>query len=93
VTPEGRTKKLIDTVLKRHGAYYHKPVQSGFGSPTLDYVGCYKGKFYAIEAKKPGAKPTPRQELTIKIMQAAGAKVFVIDGDVSELESWLIDHE
>jgi len=78
-TEESKVKKRIDDTLKAHGAYYHKPVQSGFGSPTLDYVGCYRGRFYAIEAKKPGAKPTPRQELTIKIMQAAGAKCSACD--------------
>ena len=84
-TPEGKVKDAIKKYLKSVGAYYHMPVQSGMGAPTLDFVGCYKGFFFAIEAKAPGKKPTARQKLTIKEMEAAGAGVFVIDGNLSAL--------
>jgi len=57
----------------------------------LDVVGCYKGWFFAIEAKAKGKKPTPRQLLCIALMQESGGKVFVIDGEpgLQELRTWL----
>ena len=89
MTPEGKVKAKVKAALVKAGAYYHMPVTNGFGAPTLDFVGCHRGNFFAIETKAPGKKPTPRQEITISQMQAAGGKVFVIDGDTTELESWL----
>jgi hypothetical protein len=89
-TPEGKVKNAVKKALKIHGAYYHMPVQNGMGSPTLDFVGCYRGKFFAIETKAPGGKPTPRQLQTIVDMESAGAKVFVVDGNMDELNEWLV---
>lgn len=91
-TPEGRTKIKIRELLLTAGAYYHMPVQNGMGKPTLDYVGCHKGRFFAVEAKAPGKVPTPRQEMTIREIQKASGIVFVIDGvegSYAALESWL----
>ena len=65
------------------------PVPSGFGESTLDYMGCYKGYYFAIETKAPSKRPTPRQQTVITQMQQAGAAVFVIDGDLTELKQWL----
>ena len=77
-TPEGKVKAAISRELKRLGAYYHMPVQNGMGSPTLDYVGCINGYFFAIEAKSEVGTLTARQELTIEAMKRAGALVLVI---------------
>lgn len=65
------------------------PVPSGFGESTLDYIGCYRGKYFAIETKAPGKKPTDRQNMVIDKMRKAGGKVFVIDGDLTELKQWI----
>ena len=92
MTPEGKTKLKVKEVLKAHGAYWHCPVQNGMGAPSLDFICCFKGRYFGIETKKPGGKPTARQLLTIKAIEDAGGKVFVIDGDCSELEHWLKDH-
>lgn len=91
MTPEGRVKEAVKKLLKRYGAYYHMPVLSGMGKPTLDFVGCHNGYFLAIETKAEGGKPTPRQEITIAEMRAAGAQVFVISGTngLDSLERWL----
>lgn len=67
------------------------PVPSGFGESTLDYIGCYRGKYFAIETKAPGKKPTDRQNMVIDKMRKAGGKVFVIDGDLTELKQWITD--
>lgn len=90
-TPEGKVKDKIKKALKEHGAYYYMSVPYGYGAPTLDFTGCHRGRFFAIEAKAPGNKPTPRQELTAQEMKAAGAAVFVIVGDTGfqELSEWL----
>lgn len=90
MTPEGKIKRLVTQELKsRQDIYYFMPVPGGYGDATLDYVGCYRGKYFAIETKKPGGKPTARQEHTIRRMRAAGAQVFVIDGDLTDLKHWL----
>jgi penicillin-binding protein-related factor A (putative recombinase) len=85
-TPEGRVKKMIKDLMIEYGCYYHMPVQNGMGKPTLDFVGCYQGHFFGIEAKAPGKKPTPRQLATIREMEDALGRVFVIDGSKSLLE-------
>ena len=92
MTPEAKVKKQVSELLKKFGVYYEMPVPSGFGKSGLDYFGCFHGKHFAIETKAPGKKPTPRQELTITQIQRAGGKVFVIDGDCSELQRWLEDY-
>lgn len=90
MTPEGKVKAKVSAVLKAADRmYYNMPVPGGYGESTLDYVGCYCGRFFAIETKAPGQKPTDRQRMIIAMMERAGAKVFVIDGDTQELEGWL----
>lgn len=89
-TPEGKVKATVSKLLKSvDGLYYFMPVPSGYGESSLDYLGCYRGKFFAIETKKPGGKPTDRQKMVIEKMRKAGAAVFVIDGDLTELKTWI----
>lgn len=94
-TPEGKVKAKVRLALntlrdKGYPVYYHMPVQNGMGKPTLDFIGCINGKFFAIETKAPGKKPTERQESTIMEMHKAGAAVFVYDGSNPEvLAGWL----
>jgi len=91
MTPEGRIKDKVKKVLRKHKVYYHMPVMNGMGSPTLDFICCVIGSYLAIETKAPGKKPTPRQEMTMEEMRAAGAFIFVIDSDekVDELDAFL----
>ena len=91
VTPEGKIKDLVKRVLRRYNVYWHMPVQNGLGAPSLDFVCCCNSKYFAIETKAPGKKPTVRQLKTISDIKFARGKVFVIDGDVGleELERWL----
>jgi hypothetical protein len=81
----------VKTLLKRHDAYYHMPVQNGMGSPTLDFVGCHAGRFFAVETKAGNKLMTPRQVLTAKQMDSAGAAVFLVSEvqGMNELEDWL----
>ena len=79
----GILEKTIKTAVKKRlielGCHQFWPVQRGLGAATLDCLICYQGKFCAIETKRPGKKPTPRQELTIAEIRAAGGTVLVID--------------
>lgn len=86
-TPEGKVKRRVSQILKRASeVYYFMPVQTGYGSPTLDYLGCSRGRAFAIETKAPGKKPTIRQQAIINEMKAAGMVVFVIAGNPEEYE-------
>lgn len=92
-TPEGIVKNKVKKVLKLFDAYWHCPVQNGMGAPSLDFVCCYRGRYFAIETKAPGKKPTDRQKVTISDIERAGGKVFVISDDAGcrELAYWLDD--
>lgn len=91
MTPEGKIKKRVSNYLRRLDTiWYTMPVPSGYGMSTLDYIGSYRGRFFAIETKAPGKKPTPRQEITMEDMRNAGATVFLIDSDdLSALHEWV----
>lgn len=93
MTPEAKIKRAISKLLSKHKLYSYMPVPYGYGPTTLDYLGCIRGKFFAIEAKAPGKKPTPLQINTIERIRAAGGRTFVIDGvscdDYAELERFL----
>lgn len=80
-TPEGKIKERVKKLLKAYGIYYHMPVMNGMGAPTLDFICCYKGRYFAIETKAPGKKPTPRQLITIRDIEQAGGWVFVVAND------------
>lgn len=76
---EKSVKLAVKDLLKRKGAYWFMPVQMGYGATSLDFLGCYKGQFFAIECKRPGAtpQPTPRQMAALQEIDAAGGHVCV----------------
>lgn len=76
--------------------WYFMPVPTGHGVAGIhDFVGHHKGRFFTVEAKAPGRRGekfhglSPAQELQRLSIEISGAKVFVVDGDLSELEAWL----
>ena len=77
-TPEGKVKDRVKRLLKKYNCYQFWPVQTGYGAPTLDCIGCHAGFFFSIETKAPGKHLTPRQSLTKEDMEEADARVFVI---------------
>lgn len=93
MTPEGRIKEAVKTILRaRQGTYFFMPVQNGMGAPSVDFLGCNAGRFFAIETKAPGKKPTKLQERTLELIRTSGGKCFIIDSaeSASELMEWLI---
>lgn len=97
-TPESRVKSRVKKLLARYpGMYTYWPVPSGFGRATIDIFGCYRGRFFAVEVKADGKKPTLRQTQELSNMEAAMGKTFVIAGEddprLSRLEEWLNELE
>lgn len=77
---ESHIKKLVKNMLDDLHCYYFMPVQSGFGSTTLDFLVCYRGSFIGIETKRPGiSRLTVRQAATARSIQAAGGIVLIIN--------------
>lgn len=79
-TPERRIKKLVSKTLTALGAYYFYPVTSGYGTSGVpDIVGCYRGRFFGIECKANGNKPTVLQQINLDKIAAAGGIALIID--------------
>ena len=81
-TPEGKVKLAIKDYLNqlKPDLWYWMPVNSGFGIKGIpDFVGCYRGRFFAIEAKRVCGRPKPWQDLVMNLIRAAGGIAVVID--------------
>lgn len=93
-TPEGRVKNRVREVLSRYPSMYtYWPVPSGFGRTTIDVLGCYRGRFFAVEVKADGKKPTLKQATEMQTMELAMGRTFVVAGvndpALDELVEWL----
>lgn len=80
MTPEKKVKAAVKKILDRYGVYYFMPGTHGYGSSGVpDIVGCWKGKFIAIECKANGNKATALQELNLKKIVNSGGMAIVVD--------------
>ena len=81
--PEALVKKQIAARLNslKPSVWFFCPAMGAFGfSGVPDFVGVYKGKFFAIEAKADGKNPTKLQEMCMSMIIAAGGHSMVIRG-------------
>jgi len=62
------------------------PVQTGMGATSLDFLCCSLGEFVAYECKARGGKLTPRQQLVVRQINAAGGRVYLVTLEDDELE-------
>lgn len=86
MTPEGKVKKKVAELLKQYDAYYFFPAMGAFGRAGIpDIVGCYRGRFFAVECKAGKGKTTAIQEAEIKKIQSAKGYAFVINEDNMDL--------
>ena len=90
MTPEAKVKKVVASQLRSLKAYYFYPVTGGYGkSGVPDIIGCYRGKFFGIECKAGGNKPTALQEKNLKDITASEGMAFVVNEenmhDIAEL--------
>jgi hypothetical protein len=79
---ERKLKVQVAAMLNEAGAWYFMPVPTGMQVATLDFIGCYKGRFFAIETKRSGEVPTERQTICMQRIKEAGG--FAIWGDTIE---------
>ena len=96
-TPEAKVKAKVVAILKAHEAYFFYPVTGGYGASGVpDIVGCYQGRFFAIECKAGKNIPTALQERNLAQIKKCGGYALVINEDnieqvtsmLDEIESW-----
>lgn len=94
MTPESKVKKKVAELLKKYDAYYFFPAMGAFGRAGIpDIVGCYYGRYFAVECKAGKGKTTAIQEAEIKKIQRAKGYAFVINEDnIDLLEIYLKEH-
>lgn len=106
-TPEGDVKKVIKSYLEmigcipasraviasaNHCGYYFMPVSNGMGVHGIpDFIGHYKGRFFAIEAKVAKKDPTALQQHQLSAINISGGESFVVRGldDLDELRDFV----
>lgn len=82
MTPEKRVKQQIVKQLKEFedDVYYFFPATGGYGrSGVPDIVGCYKGKFFAIECKAGSNTTTALQERELEKIRRADGGAWVVN--------------
>ncbi|MCI0657914.1 MAG: VRR-NUC domain-containing protein [Acidobacteria bacterium] len=83
-----KERDLQDSVLSRLrllGGWWVKTqatVRGGRGTP--DILGCWHGRFVAIEMKAPGKKARPLQRYVLEWIRDSGGLAFVVDGQEKE---------
>ena len=93
MTPEKKVKVKVVAVLKEFGAYYFYPVTGGYGASGVpDIVGCYKGRFFAVECKAGKGKTTALQDKNIAQIIACGGLAMVVNEDNIEDVRLLMGH-
>ena len=76
--PEGKVKAEIKKILADYNCWYFMPMMNGYGRSGIpDFVGCYKGQFFAIEAKSESGALTPGQEREAVAIHTAGGRVLL----------------
>ena len=90
-TPEGKVKESIKKILDDPRIWYFMPVQMGYGTKGIpDFIGCYEGEAFAIEAKAGKGKVTLLQQMMLDKMYQAGFQTFIInETNLKELETWI----
>ena len=78
-SPESYEKDDIKKFLATLGedCWYFMPYMRGMGKNGVpDIVGCYKGRFFSIEVKREGARPTTLQNRRMAEIQTASGYAF-----------------
>ena len=91
-TPEGKVKAAVRKVLDRLGIYHFMPPGMGLGRSGIpDIIGCYNGRFIAIECKAGKGQLTALQARELGSIKAAGGFIFVAREDnLEEMEGRLL---
>jgi Holliday junction resolvase len=84
MTPEGKVKRRVVEVLKKHEVWYFFPANNGFGKSGIpDIIAIVDGHFVGIEVKSATGKPTELQKICGKQIEEAGGTWLVVSNDVT----------
>lgn len=77
---ERDVKENIKSVLKNtQGVWWFMPAMNGYGrSGVPDFIGCYHGQMFAIEAKYGKGQTSAMQEKEIEALTQANARVWIV---------------
>jgi len=76
---ESKIQSKILKELKAAGIYAHKNITTNKkGIP--DIIVCYRGKYVALEVKRPGGKPTELQLWNINEIRKSGGVAEIVYG-------------
>jgi len=80
LTPEGKIKKQVRELLTKYSIYWFFPATHGYGkSGVPDIIACVKGKFWGIECKAPGNRPTELQKFHLSSIEQCDGIGLLID--------------
>lgn len=93
MTPEGRVKEAVKSILDRYkpDLWHFMPRGSTFGVCGVpDILGVYKGRMFGIECKAGRNKPSPMQCMQMtRIRQAGGITMVVNEDNIGDVEKFL----
>jgi len=72
------TDKIMAYLKALPGCYAFKEHGSGYTSGQPDIIGCYRGKCFLIEVKRPGGRPTQLQLKILAAWSKSGAYTAVV---------------
>lgn len=79
-TPEKKVKDSVRKQLNARYVFHFMPATYGFGASGIaDIIGCYLGKFFAIECKAGGNQPTALQVKNLQRVSDAGGYALVVN--------------
>ena len=84
-TPEGKIKRKVVEVLKKHGVWYFFPASNGYGKAGIpDIIAIAGGEFVGIEVKADRTKkPTALQVKCGKEIEAAGGTWMLVYDEIT----------
>jgi hypothetical protein len=85
LTPEGKVKRKVTELLKKHSVWYFFPANNGFGKAGIpDIIAIVDGRFVGVEVKaSKSSKPTALQIKCGEEIQKAGGTWMVVFDDVT----------
>jgi Holliday junction resolvase len=85
LTPEGKVKRKVTELLKKHGVWYFFPANNGFGKAGIpDIIAIVDGHFVGVEVKaNKSSKPTALQIKCGEEIEKAGGTWMVVFDEIT----------
>jgi len=94
---EGDVKKAVKKIFARFGdqLWYYMPAANGYGRAGIpDFIGCYRGHFFAVETKFGSNDLSTNQVREVQNLKVADAQVWIVrestlEAFESEFTAWV----